>query len=332
MMMTSKIVDDLKEIDLTVLASVYAKYDYLSSFSFFDEDKYKGYLREKLIGLLEGEKSFILKNQKKGKITPSIVAVEYLPWDSDFFSLPMGRIQYLIDPNDDTEIKEKLLSDAKKKAKSLGIELLTIKVNSFDKTSVHALEKAGFHLMDTHLIYTVDQKEYRKQAKKPFKNKLRAALLSDKKQVLEITRESFYNYFGRFHADPDIPDDLADALYECWVDVSFSNYADLITVAVDDKDIVIGYGTLNYCIEKDIKDYFGVTIGSNVLSSVSSRARGKGVYRDIIDFNSNRLFDKKVDFVQNLTQIENRYVQRALISLGFRPSFSGHSFHGKTNK
>jgi hypothetical protein len=117
-------------------------------------------------------------------------------------------------------------------------------------------------------------------------------------------------------------------MYEHWADVSFSGFADLISVAVDENDRVIGYGTAKYCIDENIVNFFGKIIGANILFSVSPEARGRNVYGDIFAYNCDTLFKRHIDFIQAVTQLENRHVQRAWTSLGLRLTYSGHSFHG----
>ena len=128
------------------------------------------------------------------------VLVRPQPWDSAFFDLSMARLYLLHDGERQTTALQPLLLSAFDACRERGIRHLSVRVDVADAASIQAFEDAGFRMMDALATYIYPLK---RPAPEPIKEMgvLRLYKPEDRDQILDITREAYCGFRGRYHLD-----------------------------------------------------------------------------------------------------------------------------------
>lgn len=165
-----------------------------------------------------------------------------LPWDSAYFGLPMGRVDYVLtSPAATRDDRRAVVAAACEAARAAGLRHLTARVDVGDLETLAVLEDAGFRTMDALATYIMRPgRDLPRDVRRV--GPVRLATPDDAEAVLAITREAYHGYRGRFHLDPHLPGDRADGFYEEWARQCLAGVmADLIMVSEDSSGRVIGY-------------------------------------------------------------------------------------------
>lgn len=223
-------------------------------------------------------------------------------FNSEIFGIKMGNIVNVC--NDDFEKK---LTSLLVEAKESEYSHLTIKIDSNEKGIFNTAVKHGFVLADTLVEYVF---VFNKSILPNIKHKciLRDCEMSDLKILKEIAYDSFK--IDRFHTDESLDNALCDEYYSKWIENSYNGFAQKVIVAEFNGEVV-GFTTG--------KVYDDDKYGHLVLSAVSDRARGLGIYTSMIHKGVQWMMDEHPE-VNGLivgTQINNLAVQKAWINLGF---------------
>lgn len=172
----------------------------------------------------------------------ALVVAHPLPWDSQFFGIPMARIDYMIHSADAPRALVEATLDATLDAcRQAALPHLTARVDVEDIEAVDLLERRGFRLMDALVTYRM------RPRKEPPKDVREVGVIRDfeprdAEEVLDITREAFQGYVGRFQHDQHIPRDRAEAFYFEWAKKCMSrDMADKLLVSVNSDSRLIGY-------------------------------------------------------------------------------------------
>jgi GNAT superfamily N-acetyltransferase len=232
-----------------------------------------------------------------------------LEWDSKHFGFPIASVG----PQESSDIPQ-----AVGWAKDEEVRLMMARCDAANSDVVHALERAGFLLMDTFVRYDFEFGT-KKLPKENGKALVRSFKPDDVSSIEAVARRSFQNYIGHFHNDPRLPKDRSDAVYSEWAANSCRDkrLADDVLVAVHDGDIV-GFATM-----KGIN----AEAAEGILFGVDPKAQGQGIYRSFMvhgmQWSQSRGFKK----LEVGTQVNNYPVQRVWQRLGFEIRGSGHTFH-----
>ena len=171
------------------------------------------------------------------------VLVRPQTWDSAFFDLPMARL-YLVHggaPSD--AVLRSLLDEAFVACRERAIRHLSVRIDVADAAAIHALEDAGFRMMDALATYIYPLK---RPAPEPIKEMgvLRLYQPEDRDQILEITREAYRGFRGRYHLDPHLPHERSDALYVEWARKACDGeWADVVLVTENGDGMVHGWAS-----------------------------------------------------------------------------------------
>jgi hypothetical protein len=139
-----------------------------------------------------------------------------LSWDSTFFGVPMGRIEYLLRSSDaDRATVRAAVQSALDRFRALGICHVAIRLDVGDAETLTIVEDEGFRLMDAIVTYISHPKQPPPRAPKAV-GLIRPFVDGDLDQVLEITRDAFQDFRGRFQADPHLPRDRSEEFYLEW--------------------------------------------------------------------------------------------------------------------
>ena len=165
-----------------------------------------------------------------------------LPWDSEFFGVPMGRIDYIFRSEDATASTLGDAVDACHDACRQGnIQHLTVRVDVADTVAIGVLESRGYRLMDALVTYI-----YHPRREAPADQRdmgvPREYRPDHAEAIVEIAQDIYRGFRGRFHLDEHLPDDRCDDFYVEWArQVCGGRMGDKVFVAENGEGRVIGF-------------------------------------------------------------------------------------------
>ncbi len=172
--------------------------------------------------VLRAEIESTLKNPDGGVFlatdSDSAAAISFrrLPWDSAFFGIPMGRVDYLLRSGEDARRPLGAVVDACfELCRSVDIRHLSARVDVADMQAIEALETHGFGLKDALVTYMYHPKREPLPVVREM-GVLRPFRPEDADQIVDIARESYRGFKGRFHLDRHLATERADELYVEW--------------------------------------------------------------------------------------------------------------------
>jgi len=239
-----------------------------------------------------------------------------LPWDTEQLGMSAARIDYLITKGDYQEqycLKKVLLNTIFKFCKDNNIQHISIRTDTEDLSSLHALESTGFVMVDGILTFALNLEETKINSEKSNIN-FRLATAEDSEKAANLARTAYI--YDRFHADPSIPTDRANELHANWLRNSCSGKAADAVILAEENQNLLGFVTCK--IHKQTKEYLHKTIGTIVLVATSMKARGRGIARATTLESLKWFKNHDVDIVDVGTQIANIPASRLYESCGFR--------------
>ena len=198
-------------------------------------------LRAELRGALEHAGGFGIV--APGDEPAAAALVRPLPWDSAFFEIPMARLTLIHDADARRATMHDIIAPALAACRERGLRHVSVRVDVADAETIQALEDAGFRMMDALATYIYPLK---RPAPEPGKDMgfVRLYRPEDREQVLEITREAYHGFRGRYHLDPHLPQDRSDELYVEWARKSFDGeWADVVLVTDNGKGELHGWAS-----------------------------------------------------------------------------------------
>lgn len=219
---------------------------------------------------------------------------ETLDWDSSFFGVPIARART---SRADAATCAGMLAWCE----AHGIRCLYFLCPVHDPAAIHALEDAGFHLMDVRMTLE------RAVGAAADSSTTRPVRASDVEALRAIARTSHRD--TRFHADPGFPADRSDELYATWIEKSCNGYADSVIVAERDGRPV-GYVSLHATGSS----------GRVGLMGVSTAWRRQGIGRELLTGAVAWLSSRGVERLSVATPGRNVAAQALYQSMGFRTS------------
>ncbi|HVI80056.1 MAG TPA: hypothetical protein VM715_18210, partial [Candidatus Acidoferrum sp.] len=166
------------------------------------------------------------------------------PWDSEITGRRIGTVEHIAVALGDsgTEILHELLDELTRTLADRGTQCVVCKVHSTGLAAIHALEERGFLLMDSLLDFVFDFSRTPLEEITPLRRdkqlKIRPAKPPDVSALMAINEKAFAGYFGRFHADPQMPPGTGTKIYSEWVRSAFNGWADWVLVAEVEGRIV----------------------------------------------------------------------------------------------
>lgn len=253
-----------------------------------------------------------------------------LPWDTKLFGRKMGAIKHFLVPHAHPEkerISHSLIAEAIHQAKGQNYEFVLGKISTDDITSLHALEKNNFRLMDTLLNYVYDPvKKLFTELTQPVLlggASIRLATLEDEDQLRQVSGLAFKHYFGRYHSDENIPKQKANQVYEEWISSSLHGYADFIVVAEIEGRIAAFTIWRNPTREESDSN---LAVGHMSLVGVHPDYFGMGFFYTVM-YEGMRKLITRVKCMESATHINNYAAQRGFAKVGWRIYGAQHAFH-----
>jgi hypothetical protein len=199
-----------------------------------------------------------------------------LEWDSRFFGVPMGRIEYLL--SSDIRLLVLALHAAIDALRARGVRHVSARVDVADIEQVAILEAGHFRLMDSLVTYTTRP---RKEPPNPVREVgcIREFRPEDAAELLCIAEEAYKAFRGRFHLDPHIPNDRCDAFYLEWAKQTVNRtMADMILVSEGADGRLLGF--LGFRRREPVSSVGGVAVFGGGLGAC--RADTPGAYAGLI--------------------------------------------------
>jgi len=210
---------------------------------------------------------------------PEIRAVSVsraLDWDSGFFGVPMGRIEHVL--RSDAEALPETIGRTVDALRNRQVRHLSARVDVEDIELLTAFEANGFRLMDALVTYTTRPRKEPPRSVREV-GAIREFRPDDAPELLSITEEAYRGYRGRFHLDPQLPNDRADAFYVEWARQCLSGaMADMIFVSTGVEGRLLGY--LAFRRREPVSSAGGVPVFGGGLGAC--RADAPGAYAGLI--------------------------------------------------
>lgn len=247
-----------------------------------------------------------------------IIYFKKLVWDSDFFGVPVFRVEY-------TSTHFGIREEAVKAAYTELRNEIALKNEEFyifgeipaeDTHSCIGMTGAGWRLIETRVTYFRDDvQRFEFTEERP----TRDAVLEDISE-LRITASNAINPYDRFHADSFFSEREAADFMAVFAENSVRGFADVVLVpATGPADAFL---TGIYLPKSDVIG--NLKIAKPVLSAVSQNR--KGWYKHLIGSMGSQFKAMGVDIAFMTTQTANRAVQKVWFQHGFRFGRATHIF------
>ncbi len=256
------------------------------------------------------------------------VALRKLSWDSDFFGLGVGRIEYLGSSSylmnaGNLKSARSFIKDVKAFAFEHKIEYLTIQVDTADALLVAALQLDGFILLDTIVCYLLNLGTHVGERAKL----VRPASERDIPALSEISRACFSDPFlnaNRFNCDPLLAPEKVAELYSLWAKKSVTGEMAHQAFVFDRGTGPLGFITIDKPSPSDIVS--NLNLASIPLNAVAPEHHGQGIYGSLVATALDEIKLSGVDWVDIRTQLPNTAVHKTWQKLGAIPVFSYYTF------
>lgn len=245
------------------------------------------------------------------EISSGVAAWRLLSWDTEQFGFPaasLERMEASGSYDESRRAKRELLERTIEACRIAGVRHLTARAGVDETSAIHALEAAGFELIDA--IQTFEVCVMGAQ----FVTGVRLFRRADLPAVVEIGRSAFH--YDRFHADSSLPPGAADRIYATWTrNCCLGAASDAVLVAEDEKRVA------GFVACRQNTDH-----GVIVLVATAGWARGRGIAKRITLSSLAWFEQQRIRRVEVGTQLKNIPAGRLYESCGFRLARAGFTF------
>lgn len=240
----------------------------------------------------------------------------HLAWDSGQLGMPAARLDLLVSAGGFEEAIERkvaLLKTVAKECRARGVHYLTARVGASDLSTIRALERESFELLDGLLTFSL---KLREAVPRPVSSDLEIRLYRppDLDVLLAIARSAYS--CDRFHADRALAPGVADRLYDAWVRSSCSGEAADAVMVTTRQGRVLGYVTCK--VGRDSDGGAGAPAGTIGLVATAEEARGSGIGSATLEGSFGWFRQQGVEVVEVGTQMQNVGACRLYEQAGFR--------------
>ncbi len=255
-----------------------------------------------------------------------------LPWDGEQIGMAAARLDCLIASGDYTrrhDILDMLIARLVTEAERQNIRHLSARIDAGNLAATHALEQAGLQMMDGLLTFALDlttaplPENANAQPAQERSFHLRLATAEDAERAGQLAYGAYQH--DRFHADPAIAPEKADALHACWVRNACRGHAADGVILAEEGNELLGFVTCK--LHRDAQAHFGAATGTIALVAVAEAARGFGIGRAMTMEALRWMRGQGVELAEVGTQISNISASRLYEQCGFRLAGSSLTFH-----
>jgi ribosomal protein S18 acetylase RimI-like enzyme len=298
----------------------------LTHLSYLKRGQVEAYWLDEIARDLADESSIAFASRISDRIN-GLVLYGDSPWDTKVVGRRVAVIKHVTEADGAQDVLDDLVGKVIRHAARRGIDCLTCKVQPLHFGAIHALERHGFHLMDTLLDFLFDFSrtplESIAYAKRLTGLRVRLARPKDLPEVLALNEKAFAKHFGRYHADPKLPPGTGTKIYDEWVRSSFGGWADWILIAEVDGRIA-GYSVWKKASELEVKHSFDIAHCN--LAGIHPDFFGQGLYT-ALTLEGMRIGQSCAEHLDGPAHISNYPVHRAMLKLGWTIAGVRHSFH-----
>lgn len=235
---------------------------------------------------------------KTDKMVDSKVC-EFLPWDTDFFGLRIGRVNQ-------HHLTADSIRDILEWQKAHAIDCLYFLADFDDPETVQLAQAHDFQLVDIRVTLEWTLKIRNETHTDPaHRVTIRPFQTGDLPTLEAIAKISHTD--TRFHFDQNFPRDKNDSLYATWIRRSCEGFADQVLVA-EAGGQAVGYISCKLMNENE---------GQIGLLGVGEQARGQGVGKSLVYAALDWFAARNIQSVQVVTQGRNISAQRLYQNCGF---------------
>lgn len=255
---------------------------------------------------------------RTGNTIAGLVCWTHLRWDSEQLGMPVAKLDLLVSTGgyqEAFERKSALLRMAAEECRIRGVRYLTARVGAADLSTIHALGRAGFDMIDGILTFSMKLED---AVRRPVANGIEVRLFQprDLDQVLAIAQSAYT--CDRFHVDRVLAPGVADRLYAAWVRRSCSGEeADAVVVAAK-QGRVLSYVACKLTGESAASGE--PSAGIIILVATAERARGQGVGSAAVQGALDWFREQGAQTAEVGTQMQNVAACRLYEQCGFRMS------------
>lgn len=225
--------------------------------------------------------------------------IEYLPWDSNFFNLRVGKINFIT--NESFSFNSDDISN---------YDLLYLFTKPNQTKVINHIKSVNGVLVDEKVTFS---KEIKSSNQIYNIEEYNHEVITDELYALAIQS----GIKSRFKIDSKFPKGSFEKLYKEWIEQSvINNYCDKIFV-VKDEDIVIGFVTL----------HLNGNIGKIGLIAVNESYRGKGIGKQLMYACENYLYKNKIKTLEVITQKKNSSAMHFYSSIGYSIMTTENIYH-----
>ena len=259
-----------------------------------------------------------------------LASVGQLEWESRVLGSRVYGISHLVAAPPDTgegTVLGLLLEHVLTTAADQGAETVHCRRLTDDTLACQALERKGFLLVDTQLVYGFAMEDLA-GVRSPSDEKsggcrLRLAGSADTEELAELARMSFDHHFGRFHSDQRLSREAASRVYEQWIRSSLAGYADWTVVA----EVAGRLAACSIWRKPTAREAaLSTRIGHYSLGAVHPDFQQRGLFTEVTEYGL-ALFRGISDCVVGPTHVNNYGVQRGYARMGWRIVDAHHTFH-----
>jgi ribosomal protein S18 acetylase RimI-like enzyme len=246
----------------------------------------------------------------------SMACLAPLDWDSQQLDLLAARLEIFISregTNSNPISQELRLEHVIKTSREYGVRYLLARQDAADINGLQALENAGFVIVDGLLTFMIILDQEAANLDQNAGCRIRTAGVDDLEALCSIARRAFV--FDRYHADPYIPNHVADDLHAAWLRNSVMGTAADVVLLAEDQYRILGFVTGK--LQPGTRDTLGSLIGSIILVATDDRTRRRGVARTLTRATLSWFDNQGAVVVDVGTQLQNLPAARLYQSCGF---------------
>lgn len=258
------------------------------------------------------------------------LVVRELAWDTRHFGIRMGVLEAPDSKRGfDAAEAAALVRAAVAQARTLGYRQLTARAGPWDTAWIHALEASGFQLVDTLVTWELLLTEALGSHSGSAAVQIRTAAEADAPALKAIAKRAFADrsiWLDRFHADPRIPVERADALYETWVQNSVAPSTPGDAMADMTLTAEVGGVLAGFLTGRVVRTALEL-VGQVSLNAVEAAYRGRGVYRALVEASLRWFAEQGCRRVRVRTGLASHPIHRTWQRLGAIMVMEEHTFH-----
>jgi hypothetical protein len=307
----------VKEMARLLLRTQRSYYNYYR----IDNKSLYNFFFNELLRIARNRRNFFIIAHDKGIIRGFII-IAYAGWDSHIFSFKMAKLKNIIAATEkieeDIKIKEHLVETAVNICRKRDIRHLATRVNADEFSSIFALEKRGFILVDSMATYVFNKQ---KRDTPVFKNlfKVRSFKLSDLKELMPLAGVSFLK--NRFYNDLHLKHKASWA-YQQWIKHFCLSNTKGSLIAEDRHGAPIGF--LVYELNKKLAQHTQCRIIGHGLAAV--KPTHKGAFLGLVEATIKRT-RQYYDYAEFDAQTYNHEAVRIYNRFNFKLVKTRHTFH-----